>query len=200
MTLNLAELPMPITLRPAAPLSDEELMQFSASNKPYRIEQNKEGDLTIMTPVGGIGSNHEFLIASAFTRWMDSGADGMVFSPTVGFRLADGSCLSPDGAWISGTRWNSLSPEEQEGYPPLCPDFLIEVRSRTDRRRPLEEKMEFWMLNGVKLAWLIDPIEATVTIYRHGAAEQTLHCPDVVAADSPAEGFVLRTSLFWRIA
>jgi len=198
MTLDVEELTMPITLRPAMPVSDDALMCFSTRNKPYRIEQNKEGEITIMTPVGGIGSNNEYLIGSAFTRWMDDGADGMVFSPTAGFRLPDGSCLSPDGAWISGSRWNALSAEEQEGYPPLCPDFLIELRSKSDRRRPLEEKMRLWMDNGAKLAWLIDPVEATVTIYRQNAEEQTLYRPDAVSADPPAEGFLLKTSTFWR--
>jgi Uma2 family endonuclease len=128
---------------------------------------------------------------------MDSGVDGMSFSPTGGFRLADGSCLSPDGAWISGERWNGLTPEEQDGYPPLCPDFLVELRSRSDRRSVLEEKMQLWMANGARLAWLNDPFEATVTIYRQGAAEQTLHRPDEVAADEPARGFVSRTARFW---
>jgi Uma2 family endonuclease len=195
--LDLDDLTLPIAVRPATPPSDEELMRFSERNKPYRIERNKEGEIIIMTPVGGIGGNHEFLILAAFTRWMDAGMGGMMFGPNTGFNLPDGSCLSPDGAWVAGSRWNAFSAEEQEGYPPLCPDFLIAVRFKSDRRRPLEEKMRLWMENGAKLAWLIDPVEATVTIYRQNAAEQTLDRPDAVSADPPAEGFLLKTSTFW---
>jgi Uma2 family endonuclease len=82
--LCLDELPMPVTLRPAMPVSDEDLMRFSERNKPYRIERNKEGEITITTPVGGVGGNHEFLISAAFVRWMDAGADGMMFGPNTG--------------------------------------------------------------------------------------------------------------------
>jgi Uma2 family endonuclease len=198
MAIDLAELPLPVTLRLNSPLSDEELMRFSRRNKPYKIERNKEGELTIMTPVGGIGANHEYLIAAAFGRWMEETGDGIVFSSSAGFNLADGSCLSPDGSWISSARWSALTREQQTGFPPICPDFLIEVRSHTDSRRRLESKMQSWLQNGVKLAWLIDPASATVTIYRPGEAERTLLRPDVVEAESPASGFKLRTSLLWQ--
>jgi Uma2 family endonuclease len=197
MSIDLLELPMPVVLRTDSPVSDEELMRFSACNRPYRIERNKEGEITIMTPVGGIGSNHEYLITAAFVRWMDETGDGIAFSPSAGFNLPDGSCLSPDGAWISSARWDALTPAEQAGFPPLCPDFLIEVRSRTDSRSLLEAKMQLWLQNGAKLAWLIDPANASVTIYRPGEPERTLHKPEFLEADSPATGFKLRTSLLW---
>ncbi len=197
MSIDLLELPMPVVLRTNSPISDEDLMRFSARNRPYRIERNKEGEITIMTPVGGIGGNHEYLITAAFVRWMDETGDGMAFSPSTGFNLPDGSCLSPDGAWISSTRWNALTPAQQAGFPPLCPDFLIEVRSRTDSRRLLEAKMQLWLQNGVKLAWLIDPASASVTIYRPGEPERTLQRPELLEAGNPAAGFKLRTSLLW---
>jgi Uma2 family endonuclease len=197
MPIDLLELPMPVTLRPAVPVSDEELMRLSACYKPYRIERNKEGEITIMSPTGGVGGNHEFLISAAFARWMDAGADGMSFSPSTGFHLPDGSCLSPDGSWISQQRWETLTPEQQKSYPPLCPDFLIEVRSQSDSRRSVEEKMQLWMENGAKLAWLIDPIACSVTIYREGAAEHTLIRPESVQGDPLIEGFLLRTSRLW---
>jgi len=89
MPLDLLELAMPIAVRPAAPVTDEELMRFSERNKPYRIERNKEGEITIMTPVGGIGGNHEFLLAAALARWMDAGHEGKPFGPNTGFNLPD---------------------------------------------------------------------------------------------------------------
>jgi Uma2 family endonuclease len=127
MPLDLLELAMPIAIRPAVPVTDEELMRFSERNKPYRIERNKEGEITIMTPGGGICGNHEYLIMAAFARWMDASHQGKPFGPNTGFNLPDGSCLSPDGAWISPDRWNSLPHEQPKSFPPLCPDFLVEV-------------------------------------------------------------------------
>jgi Uma2 family endonuclease len=198
MRLDLTDvLPLPAARRPAAPVSDAELMPFSTKNKPSRVEQSKASGNTIMTPTGGIGSHYEFFVGAALARWMESGAGGIAFSPTGGFRLLDGSCQSPDAAWISSARWNALSREEQDGYPPLCPDFLIELRPKSDSRRATEEKMRIWMQNGARLAWLIDPAQGSVTIYRRGQPEETLDRPDTVAAGSPAEGFVLKTAVFW---
>jgi Uma2 family endonuclease len=197
MPLDLLELAMPIAVRPAAPVTDEELMRFSSVNQADRIEQNKEGEITITSPSGGIGANHEYLIMAALARWMDQGHGGKPFSSTAGFNLPDGSCLSPDGAWISADRWSALPHERQRGFPPLCPDFLVEVRSSTDRRKPLEEKMQLWMQNGAKLAWLVDPIEASVTIYRTGEPEQKLMRPERIEGDGLMTGLVLETSEFW---
>jgi Uma2 family endonuclease len=198
MPLDLLELAMPIAVRPAAPVTDEELMRFSSVNHAYRIEQNKEGEITIMTPVGGIGGINEFLVLSAIAKWIEAKRDGISFSPNIGFRLADGSCLSPDGCWVAIDRWKALTPAQQRGFLPLCPDFVVEVRSETDRRKPLEQKMQLWMENGARLAWLIDPLQATVTIYGPGLPERTLYRPDSVEAGAPLEGFVLETSRFWQ--
>jgi Uma2 family endonuclease len=198
MTLDLMELPMPVTLRPAAPLSDQELMQFSASNKPYRIEQNKEGEITVMTPLGGIGASNEGLVSAELIMWTRASGRGKSFSPNIGFRLPDGSCLSPDGSWISIERWDALSKNERKGFLPLCPEFVIEVRSETDRRKAIEAKMHLWIENGAKLAWLIDPMLASVTIYRPGDAEETLERPDSVLATEPVAGFILPTSEIWQ--
>jgi Uma2 family endonuclease len=198
MTLNLAELPMPVTLRPAAPISDEELMQFSASNKPYRIEQNKEGDLTVMTPLGGVGASNEGLVSAELIMWTRTTSNGKSFSPNIGFRLKDRSCLSPDGSWVPIKQWNALSKDERKGLLPLCPEFLIEVRSETDRRKAVEAKMKLWIENGAKLAWLVDPLLASVTIYRPGESEQTLDRPDSVTATTPVAGFTLSTAELWQ--
>jgi Uma2 family endonuclease len=128
---------------------------------------------------------------------MGDTGEGIVFSPSAGFKLADGSCLSPDASWVSSARWNALTPAQQAGYPPLCPDFLIEVRSQSDARSTVEAKMQLWMENGAKLAWLVDPIDGNMTIYRPGQAPETLERPEVVKADAPVEGFELRCMRLW---
>ena len=195
--IDLTDLQLPVVLRPSARVSDEELMRFSEQNKPFKIERNKEGDLVIMTPVGGIGGTHENYVAAMFFNWSEQDARGIAFGPNTGFNLPDGSCLSPDAGWLPLGRWAALSPQQQAGYPPLCPDFLIELRSKTDSRRVLEAKMQTWLENGAKLAWLVDPIAGNATIYRPGQTPETLDRPEVVKGEAPVDGFELRCARLW---
>ena len=195
--IDLLDLELPLILRPSSPVSDEELMRFSRQNRPYKIERNQNGDITIMTPVGGIGSTHEMYVASQLFSWTEQDGTGIDFSPSVGFNLPDGSCLSPDASWIALERWNKLTPQQQSGFPPLCPDFLIEVRSKSDPRRMVEAKMQTWLDNGAQLAWLIDPIAGNATIYRPGQPPETLDRPEGVRATAPVAGFELRCTRLW---
>ena len=114
----------------------------------------------------------------------------------MGFNLPDGSCLAPDAAWITKEH-EDAPPEQQDSYPPLCPDFLIEVRSKSDPRRMVEAKMQTWLDNGAQLAWLIDPIDGNVTIYQPGQSPETLDRPVAVAATGLVSGFVLRCERLW---
>ncbi len=197
MSLNLDSLSPPISLRPSVTLSDEELMRFSADNKPYKIERSHRGEITIMTPVGGTGSAHEADIAYELLHWNKTAGTGRVFVSNAGFNLPDGSCLSPDAASLDVNRWNALTPAERAGFPLLCPEFIIEVRSESDSRKILEGKMQLWLDNGAQLAWLVDPIEEAITIYRPGDAPETLHRPETVAATAPVEGFILHCASLW---
>jgi Uma2 family endonuclease len=195
--LDLLDLPMPIVLRPAERVSDEELMRFSEQNKPFKIERNKEGDLTIMTPVNYRGGKQEGYVAAALLLWATEDGRGSALPANVGFSLPDGSCLAPDAAWLTKEHEDSLTPEQQESFPPICPDFLIEVRSRSDARRTVEAKMQTWIDNGAQLAWLIDPIDQNVTIYRPGHAPGTIVRPEVVVATAPVDGFELKCAPLW---
>ena len=156
MNFQLNDDVLPITFRPLAPFTDEDLMRLSRENKPYKIERTAEGDISVMTPVGGIGGTHEFYVASELYQWIERNPTGIGFGSNTGFNLPDGSCLSPDAAWLALPRWNALTPEQQAGFPPLCPDFIIEIRSRSDPRRLLETKMQLWLANGAHLGWLLD--------------------------------------------
>ena len=197
MALNLTGLVPPISLRPAATLTDEELMRFSEENKPYKIERNKYGEIIIITPVGGIGSRHEFYVATELSNWNEGRLTGVAFGSNTGFNLRDGSCLSPDAAWLSLGRWNALTLEEQAGFPPLCPEFIVEVRSQSDARRAVESKMGLWLENGAELAWLVDPIDRNVTIYRQSEGIEVLERPEVVRGVGPVAGFELFCSRLW---
>jgi len=195
--IDLNEIQLPVVLRPSVRLSDEELMRFSEQNKPFKIERNKEGELVIMTPVGGVGGTHERYITIEFGIWARQDGRGIDFSPNTGFNLPDGSCLAPDGAWLLLDRWTALTRAQQEGYPPLCPDFIIEVRSKSDSRRELEAKMQTWLDNGARLAWLVDPIDVNVTLYRPAQPPETLDRPEIVRGEAPVAGFVLSCAPLW---
>jgi Uma2 family endonuclease len=195
--INLAGLELPIVLRPSAPVSDEELMRFSQHNKPYKIERNKEGEIAITTPVGYKGGKHEGYIAAAPLLWAEEDGRGSAVPANVGFKLPDGSCLAPNAAWLTKEREDSLTPEQQDGFPPTCPDFVIEVRSKSDARRVVEAKMQTWIENGARLAWLVDPVAKNVTVYRSNQTAETLERPEIVRGEAPVDGFELRCARLW---
>ena len=197
MQLNFESLTVPFSLRTGLTLSDDELIRFSVENKGYKIERTAKGDITIMSPVGGIGGVHEGYVWGEFYVWNKQSRSGEVISPSGGFNLPDGSCLSPDLAWISFARWNALTLQQQTSFPPLCPDFVIEVRSASDSRRELESKMQLWLSNGAQLAWLVDPLDANVTIYRPDQVPEALDRPEIVAAAAPVAGFQLDCAPLW---
>jgi Uma2 family endonuclease len=190
-------LPMPLTFRPPVAMSDEELIAFSRRNRPFRIERNSLGELEIMSPVGGDGSIWENIVSGELLLWAKQNG-GKAFNSAGGFNLEDGSLRSPDAGWISDARWNALSRAHQRGFPPLCPDFVVEVLSASDSRSALEAKMEMWIANGARLAWMIDPYAATVSIYRPGAEVEVLERPDSMEASEPVAGFRLTTRLLWN--
>ena len=195
--IDLSDLELPLILRSAAPVSDEQLLRFSEQNKPYRIERSKEGDIVLMTPATYKGGKHEGYVAAALLMWAEEDGTGSALPANVGFNLPDGSCLAPDAAWITREREEALTPEQQDSFPPICPDFLIEIRSKGDPRRMVEAKMQAWLDNGAKLAWLIDPIAGNVTIYRPGSPSELLDRPDLVVATEPVAGFILRCTRLW---
>jgi Uma2 family endonuclease len=195
--IDLNNLELPLTLRPNSPVSDEDLIRFSEQNRPYKIERNKDGEITIMTPVNYRGGKHEGYVAAALLLWAEEDGRGSAVPANVGFNLPDGSCLAPDAAWLLKEREEALTPEQQDSFPPVCPDFLIEIRSKSDPRRAVENKMQTWLDNGAKLAWLIDPIDGNITIYRPGHTPETLNRPEVVVATDPVDGFELRCTRLW---
>lgn len=193
---SLAGIPLPVTLRPAVPLSDEELLAFSGRNRLYRIERNAKGELEIMTPVGGNGSRWEAYVVRELDLWTEQNG-GVCFSSNGGFSLPDGSMLSPDTAWVAQSRWDALTEEQRTSFPPLCPEFVIEVLSASDSRPVLRAKMQAWLGNGAQLAWMIDPRAGEFSIYRPGKEPEVLVRPDAVEAGEPVSGFCLRASRLW---
>lgn len=180
------------------PLTDWQLYELCIANKELRIEREPNGQLTIMSPAGGRSSNRNVKLSTKVENWNESHELGEVFDSSSGFRLPSGAMRGPDVAWISNERWNALSEEEQEEFPPLCPDFVIELRSKTDALRPLKEKMEEWIANGCRLAWLIDPYNQTAYIYRmDGSMEMVDSFHQSLSGEEVLLGFEL--PLHWMI-
>ncbi len=166
MEWSLTGVPLPIVLRPPSPWTDDELIAFSRSNKPYQIERNKDGEITVMTPVGIEGGRRELRIGSQLMEWADEDGRGEANGANAGWNLPDGSTLRPDACWTSTERVKGFDSNQRERFLPICPDFIVEVRSRRDSLKLLQAKMDIWLANGAKLAWLFNPYKATVTIYR----------------------------------
>jgi Uma2 family endonuclease len=155
------------------PMTDDELFAFCAANKELRIERDENGQLIIMSPSGGITGNLNFKLTGIFSQWVEVHPQlGYGFDAATGFRLPDKSMRSPDVSWIKKEKWDSLSQEDKEKFAPVCPDFVIELRSKTDSLQQLKLKMEKWMSNGCTLAWLIDPIEEKTYIYSGNKIEE----------------------------
>ncbi len=148
-------------------LSDEEFYAFCQRNPDLRFEREPDGKLIIMPNTGGKTGKINFRLYSLFFPWFDESQQGEMFDSSTAFRLADGSTRSPDVAWIQLDRWNALSERQKEQFPPLCPDFVIELQSPTDTLKATKAKMlDVWMQNGCRLAWLIDPKSQTTHIFR----------------------------------
>jgi Uma2 family endonuclease len=148
-------------------LTDDELFRFCSANKELRIERDELGQLIIMSPAGSLSSNKNFILNSLFSQWVEANLDlGYAFDSSGGFVLSDKSMRSPDTAWIKKERWEALNSDAQEKFAPICPDFIIELRSKSDSLAELKKKMEKWISNGCSLAWLIDPIEKKAYIYK----------------------------------
>lgn len=147
-------------------LTDEEFFALCQANPEINIERNSKREIIIMSPTGSKSGVVVIKIAYQLENWNIKTGKGFVFDSSAGFTLPDESIKSPDAAWISSEKWNALSEEEKERFAPACPEFIVELKSKSDRLTDLQEKMREWITNGVQLGWLIDPDEETVYIYR----------------------------------
>ncbi len=150
-----------------------------------------------MTPSGFKTSNINIRISRLLDEWAEADGRGIATDSNGGYTLPDGSMRAPDAAWVANHRWQALSKEDQGRFAPICPDFVIELRSPTDRLPDLQAKMEMWIANGAEVAWLIDPIEKAVTIYRPGEQPEVLAQPTSVQGTGPIAGFELVLARIW---
>jgi Uma2 family endonuclease len=153
--------------------TDDELYEFCAINKGLRIERDKNQNIIIMAPVGGKSGFFEKDVIFEVESWVRSTGRGYSFSSSTGFLLPSGAMRSPDACWVSEERWGQLTEEQKQKFPPVVPDFVVEIRSQTDALKGVQSKMEEWIENGVRLGWLLDMKHKQAFIYRaNGSVEQ----------------------------
>jgi Uma2 family endonuclease len=183
--------PLIVHLQPVLNLTDDDLYEISQINRDLRIERNAQGELIIMPPTGGETSQRNAEITMQLRQWAKLNLEGATFDSSGGFRLANGAVRSPDAAWVRHSRLDSLSAEEKQKFLPLCPEFIIELRSPTDSLDVLRGKMQEYIDNGAQLAWLIDPETKRVYVYRPDEAVEELDHPERISGDPLLRGFEL---------
>ena len=167
-----------LELRPVFNMTDEQFYQLVRANPDIKLERNAKGELIVMPPTGGKSGKRNFSLLGQLWLWVENNSElGVGFDSSTEFSLPNGGDRSPDAAWVKLERWEALTDEEQDTFPPICPDFVIELRSRTDNLKPLQAKMQEYLNSGLRLGWLIDPQNKRVEVYRLGQSVEVLEAP-----------------------
>ena len=195
--MEIATIPTPLEL--TLELTDEQFWQLCQNNRDLRFERSASGDLIIMPPTGSETGNRNIKLSTQLEIWSSQTDLGLAFDSSTGFKLPNGAVReawatpirSPDAAWVRKERWDALTTEEKEKFAPLCPDFVVELRSKTDSLSKLQAKMQEYIDNGAKLGWLLDRVNQRVEIYRPDRAVEVLSSPQSLSGENVLPGFVL---------
>lgn len=198
MSMVTQEIPLIVELDvQAVGLTDEQFFRLGQANEEFRIELSANGKLIVMPANGGTAGLRNADVNAQLVSWAQYYCTGVTFDASTMFNLPNGAKRSPDASWIASDRWESLSQNEQDGFVPLCPDFVLEIRSATDRLSILQEKMEEYLANGARLGFLIDPDARQVHVYRSDRTVERLVNPQVIKGDPELRGFVLDLKDIW---
>jgi Uma2 family endonuclease len=178
--------------------SDQAYLAFCRANPDLRVERNAKGEILIVPPAGSESSNRSLKVAAQLGTWAERDGRGEAFDSSAQFMLPDSSALSPDAAWVSNESLRRFSKRERRGFLHLCPEFVIEVMSPTDRLKDAKAKMEQWIANGAHLGWLIDGDAETVYVYRKSHAMKMHRGIAELAGQGPVNGFVLKLGAIWK--
>lgn len=189
--------PLVLRMRPAIEMTDALFAEFCQINSDLRIELTAQGELVIMSPAFSDTGNRNFNLAVQLGIWMERDGSGIGFDSSAGFTLPNGAKRSPDAAWIQLSRWNTLSEAEKASFAPICPDFVVELKSATDRLKDLQAKMQEYIDNGTLLGWLIDRQKRQVHIYRPERSPEILDHPETLSGDPVLSGFMLNLDKVW---
>lgn len=190
----MVNIPTTITLK----ISHEQFLDLVLANRDLQLERNATGELIIMPPTGSYTGKRNFDIAGQLWFWNRQNKLGEAFDSSTGFHLPNGSDRSPDAAWIKQEKWDTLSLEQKESFAPICPDFVLELRSKTDSLEKLQSKMREYIENGASLGWLIDQKNQRVEIYRPGKDVEILEHPTSLSGEDILPGFILDLTELWK--
>jgi Uma2 family endonuclease len=193
-------MPFPIDLSSPTTLpkmTDAQFYEFCRTNSDLRIERNARGEVIVMPPAFSDTGNRNLKISQQVANWADEDGTGEVFDSSAGFTLPNGATRSPDTSWVLSSRWNALSPQQQASFAPIAPDFVIELRSSSDTLLGLQEKMQEYVEQGVRLGLLIDRKNRKVHVYRPGCEPEILENPEMVGCDPELPGFGLKMAKIW---
>jgi Uma2 family endonuclease len=184
-----------LLFEPDSPFSDTELELLSREMRPFRLERDSEKRILVMSPTSTAYGRVTMRLSRMLDEWTEQEGSGICFGTDAGFTLPDKSVRAADVAWLSRARWYSLPPNDQDGFAKICPDFVVEVRSPTDTIKSQKTKMEMWLRNGARLAWLIDPVDERVWVYQPDQPEVELQGFDRTLSGEPVlPGFTLDLS------
>lgn len=191
----LLELPRTVGLY----VTQEQFIALSAANKDLKLERTAKGELIVNPPTGWETGERNRSITGQLDRWYEDNEDlGKAFDSSTGFILPNGATCSPDASWVSQERWNKLTTEQKGTFANVCPDFIVELRSSSDRIEPLRDKMKEYINNGARLGWLFDPQNRKVEIYRPGVEVEVLENPTKLSGEEVLPGFVLNLRRIWN--
>jgi len=186
-----------LKLEPAIALSESQFFTLCQQNPDLKIERSGQGELIIMPPTGGETGRKNATLIARLVMWNETYNLGVVFDSSSCFRLPKGGDRSPDVSWLKKERWDSLTPEQQRKFPPLCPDFVLELLSPSDNLSLTQAKMQEYQANGVQLGWLLNPQDQQVEIYRLGCPVEILFRPRELSGENVLPNFVLNLAWFW---
>lgn len=186
-----------ISLEPVIHMTDEQFYQLCRVNPDVKFERSATKELIVMAPTGGETGNYNSEINADLVIWNRQAKLGKVFDSSTCFKLPQGGDRSPDVAWVRLERWNALSREQQRQFPPIAPDFVLELLSPTDSLAKAQSKMQEYMNSGVRLGWLIDRDQRYVEIYRSHQVVEVLKEPKQLSGEDVLPNFVLNLETVW---
>lgn len=179
-------------------MDDDEFFEFCQRNKSLRIEMDRHGAITIMAPTGAETGGRNFTLIGKFSVWVEKDGTGKGFDSSTGFRLPNGAKRSPDLSWMTLEKWNAIPAAKRKKFAPVCPDFVVELRSETDSLAKLKSKMLEYIENGASLGWLIDATKRRVYVYRPNAEVVTLENTTEISGEPLLPGFTLNLKGIWE--
>jgi Uma2 family endonuclease len=197
LLIETRNIPLTVNFPAVMSMTYKQFCEFCQANPNLRIERTATGEVIIMAPAFSDTGNRNGKVYQQLANWSDQDGTGETFDSSAGFTLPNGATRSPDAAWIKGDRWNSLTPEQQASFAPLCPDFVVELRSASDTLSSLQTKVQEYIDNGAVLGFLIDRKKHQVHLYRPNQEPKILDNPETVSGEPELPGFNLRMAKIW---